>query len=325
MTENTGTASLSAYTTPKPLLSVVVTVGVLRRRALRCIDAILAQQDAPPMQVIVADVDPGQGPIDRPGIVYLPLPGCDSINRAKAAGARLATAPVVAFLEDHCVPQPGWAAAVHQAFLLNPGLAAAAYSFGNLNPVNWVSRSFLLLAYGPWMGPAESGPVPTPSWMNVAYSREVLDKAPDLVDWMGCEGLFLHQLATQGARFWHAAGARVLHLNHPSLIGSAKDSACWQRVFASTRVRVERWNWFRRLFYFFAAVPLSPPIITFRLARRMWTRPGFRGQFLSALPLIYFVYTWGAFSEALGYVAGIGDAGQRTIFVETGDPRGESR
>ena len=99
----------------------------------------------------------------------------------------------------------------------------------------------------------------------------------------------------------------------------------FRSVFASTRVRVERWNWFRRLFYFFAAVPLSPPIITFRLARRMWTRPAFRGQFLSALPLIYFVYTWGAFSEALGYVAGIGDAGQKTIFVETGDPRGEPR
>lgn len=304
---------------------MVVTIGVLRRRALRCIDALLSQLDAPPLQIVVADLAPHLGPPDRPGTDYLPLPEARSIAEAKAAGARRAYAPVIAFLEDHCVPQPGWAAAVHRAFTAHPEVAAVAYAFENLNPVNWVSRSFLLLAYGPWMAPAVSGPVATPSWMNVAYRKPVLDQAADPVAWMQCEGLFLHRLRQSGAKFWHAGDALVRHLNHPRLLGSARDSACWQRLFAATRAEVDGWNWFRRIAYSGGAVPFSPSIIAFRLGQRIWTtRPEMRGAFLRALPLILFVYTWGAFSEALGYVAGAGGSARHSIYIETGDPRGEA-
>ena len=323
MTENLGTADQSVYSADAPLLSVVVTIGALRRRALRCLDALLAQTGAPPLQIVVVDAAPEFGPPDRPGLDYLPLPACPSINAAKAAGALRARAPVVAFLEDHCVPEPGWAAALHRVFTEQPEVAAAAYAFANLNPVNWVSRSFLLLAYGPWMAPVASGPIPTPSWMNVAYRRQVLEQAGGLTDWMGCEGLFLHRLARNGAKFWQAGDALVRHLNHPGLLGSARDSACWQRLFAATRVRVDHWSWFRRLAYFCGAVPFSPSIIAWRLGRRLWTRPELRGAFFRALPLILFVYTYGAFSEALGYLAGPGGAPRKTIYVETGDPRGE--
>lgn len=322
--EKVGAMELSNYSPGEPRLSVVVTIGMLRRRAQRCLDAIEGQAGGPAMEVVVVDVCPEAGRIGGPGVEYLALPDCESINAAKAAGARRAKAPIIAFLEDHCVPEPGWAAAVERAFAENPGVAAVAYCFGNLNPVNWVSRSFLLLAYGPWMGPARSGPVTTPSWMNVAYSRKTLEGAGDLAQWMGCEGLYLHRLQEAGATFWHASDAEVRHLNHPSLLGSARDSACWQRLFAANRVKAEQWGWLRRIAYFGGAVPFSPWVIAYRLGRRMWARPGMRWEYVKALPLILFVFTWGAFSEAMGYVAGEGDAGKRTIYVETGDPRGEA-
>ena len=35
-----------------------------------------------------------------------------STAAARAAGVRAARAPIVAFVEDHCFPQPGWAAAL---------------------------------------------------------------------------------------------------------------------------------------------------------------------------------------------------------------------
>ena len=324
MIENLGKEQLSNHTAGGPLMSVIVTIGERRRRGLRCIDAIQAQRGAPPMQIIVVDVFPSGGHLGRSGIDYLPLPGCESINAAKAAGAGRATAPVMAFLEDHCVPEPGWAAAVHRAFTQNPEVAAVAYSFGNLNPVNWVSRSFLVLAYGPWMGPAPSGPVSTPSWMNVAYHRKTLATVPDLAAWFGCEGLFLHRIKVAGAKFWHAGDAEVRHLNHPGLLGSARDSACWQRLFAATRVEIDGWGWFRRIAYALGTIPFGPSLITFRLARRLWARPEMRSQLVKALPLVFFVYTWGSFSEVLGYIAGAGDAPSRTIYVETGDPRGEA-
>lgn len=307
-----------------PVISVVVTIGARRWRALRCLEALTRQVGAPPLQILVMDSEPQLGAPDLAGIEHVPCADCPSIPHAKAEGFALSRAPIVAFLEDHCVPQPGWAAAIASAFAEQPDLAAVAYAFGNLNPVNWVSRSFLLLAYGPWMAPVASGPIPTPSWMNVAYARRVLCEAPNLVHWFSCEGLFLHQLKDKGAKFWQAGEAHVKHLNHPFLFGSARDSAVWQRIFAAARVEIEDWSWPRRMLYAAAAVPCSPSIIIWRLTRRLWTRPEMRARIVSALPLLFFVYTWGAFSEALGYIAGSGDASRLSFEIETGDPRGEA-
>jgi len=303
-------------------LSVVVTIGERRWRARRCLEALLNQDGSPPFEIIVMDHTPHLGGIDFNGLRYIPCPEAASICHAKALGAAQARAPVVDFPEDHCVPQAGWAAAIARAFAEHPEVSAVAYAFENLNPVNWVSRSFLLLAYGPWMAPVASGPIATPSWMNVAYRRVILAAELDLARFLACEGLFLHRLRQAGHRFWQAGDARVRHLNHPGLLGSARDSAVWQRLFAATRADVEQWGWPRRLLYFCAAVPLSPSIIAWRLSRRLWARPEMRGPLLRSLPLVLSVYTYGAFSEALGYVAGPGDPAL-TFWIETGDPRGE--
>jgi hypothetical protein len=285
--------------------------------------ALLAQENAPLLQIIVMDSEPQLGLPELPGIEHVACGDWASIPEAKAQGVALAKAPLVALLEDHCVPSPGWAAAIYRAFEEHPEVGAVAYAFENLNPVNWVSRSFLVLAYGPWMAPVSSGYIPTPSWMNVAYRKQVLE-GKDLVSWFSCEGLYLHQLHASGAKFWQAGDALVSHLNHPNLLGSARDSAVWQRLFAGARAEREQWGWPRRWLYFFAAVPLSPAIITWRLGRRLWERPEMRLRFLSSLPLIYFVYTFGAFAEACGYVLGVGDALRLTFEIETGDPRGEA-
>lgn len=307
-----------------PKISVVITIGARRWRALRCLKALLAQEEAPRMQIIVMDSEPQLGLPDLPGIEHVPCRDCASIPHAKTQGVRQARADVIAFIEDHCVPAPGWAAAIYAAVEAHPEVSAFAYTFDNLNPVNWVSRSFFLLAYGPWIGPLPSGYIPTPSWMNVTYRKSTLLAAENLVHWFSCEGLFLHRLQQSGAKFWQTSEARVSHLNHPSAIDSGKDSAVWQRLTASVRVEVDQWNWPRRLLYFVAAVPLSPAVITWRLGKRLWSRPDLRWQFIAGLPLIYFVYSFGAFAEAAGYVAGPGDAARRTFEIETGDPRGEA-
>ncbi len=310
-----------------PQLSVVVTIGERRWRAWRCLKAILQQTGVADVQVIVMDSRPDLGvpALEGPtrGLEYYACPDALSIPHAKAVGAQFARADIVAFLEDHCVPQSGWAAAVVSAFRARPNVAAVAYAFENLNPVNWVSRSFLVLAYGPWMAPVRSGPIRSPSKMNVAYARGVLRAAPNLAKWFSGEVTSLQQLGANGAEFWQAGNARVRHLNHPELVRCARDSAVWQRLLAATRVEVEAWGWPRRCFYFLAAVPLSPSIIACRLFWRLWGRPEMRQAFFTSLPLILLVHTYGAFAEAMGYVAGVGDAARRTFDIETSDPRGE--
>lgn len=275
------------------------------------------------MQIIVVDSEPQLGAPGLNGIQYIPCPDCPSIPHARALGVQFASAPIVAFLEDHCVAQPGWAPAVASAFAANPNIAVVAYAFENLNPVNWISRSCAVLAFGPWMAPVPSGPIEKASCTNVAYRKEILAGARSLAQWFTCEDAHLEALRRSGVQFWQAGEARVKHLNHPCLPGLVRNASVWQRLIAATRVQVGNWPWPRRILHAIAAVPCSPLIIIWRLGRSLWGRKEIRRQFIVALPLMYFFYTWGAFSEALGYVAGSGNAARRTFEIETGDPRGE--
>jgi hypothetical protein len=303
-------------------LSVIIVVGRQRLRAEQCIEALLKQDNPPPMELIVIDVAPEAEPprwASSATVRHIPRPETESMAEAKAIGARLAHSEFIAFLEDHCHPGPGWASAVRHAFKCD--VDVVAYAFKNLNPVNYTSRAFLVLAYGPWLAPAESGPVSSPSWMNVAYRAAVLrryfDRLPLLFE---CETLLHKELRLAGSRFWHESAAEVAHLNHPRLRGSCRDSAVWQRLFAAARVSHENWGLPRRLLYA-AGSPLSPAVIAWRLGRRMWARPSMRGTFLKSLPLMLAVYSYGSLNESRGYLFGRGNAGRESIEVETADPR----
>jgi hypothetical protein len=309
--------------TDPPKLSVVVVIGALRERADRGIEALLAQRDAPPLEIVVVDVMPPPSPpawARHPRVVHTPAAGAASVMEAKALGARTARADFVAFLEDHCHASPRWAAEVWHGF--EQGADLVAYAFSTMNPVTYVSRSFLVLAYGPWMSPVTTGWVPTASWMNVAYRaswlRPLLD---ELGTWMSCEPLLHARLRAGGARCWQAAEAHVHHVNHPRLIGACRDSAVWQRVFAATRVRVEGFGPARRLLYGLTVPLAAPVLILARLARKMSRNGAHRRAFWKAVPALLAIYTWGSLHEALGYLFGMGDAARDTLEIETADPR----
>jgi hypothetical protein len=311
----------------EPILSVVVLIGSQRERAIEAVNRLLAQNPSVPLEVIVVDAAPEAGALpwlDRPEIRHVPMAELASIAEGKVAGARLARGRHLAFLEDHCHAEPGWAAAVVEGF--EQGADVVAYAFGNLNPVNYVSRAFLLLAYGPWSSPVASGFIESPSWMNVAYRadliREHLDELGDLLQ---CESLFQASLRRRGLRFWQAGKAEVRHLNHTRLLGACRDCAAWQRLFAATRARVQGWTLSHWVIHAAAAPWLSPTVIAWRLGRRLWARRELRLPFLRSLPLIMAVYHYGSFHEALGCLFGPGSAERDSVEVETGDPRSPRR
>src|SRR5688572_462153 len=78
-----------------------------------------------------------------------------SIAIANAAGVRQARAPVVAFAEDHCFPEPDWAAALLDAH--RGSYAVVGPAFRNVNPRSTVSWCDFLIGYAPWMEPVEAG------------------------------------------------------------------------------------------------------------------------------------------------------------------------
>lgn len=89
-----------------------------------CLAALAAQRaDGIPFEVIVVDNGSRTLPAVPPGVRLLaePAPGP---GPARTTGALAALAPVVAFVDADCRPDPGWIAAIDQAFA-DPGAEVA--------------------------------------------------------------------------------------------------------------------------------------------------------------------------------------------------------
>src|SRR5205823_3016543 len=90
----------------------------------RCLAALLAQNLAPAdYEIIVAD-DAASDETRRivelsaavPAARYVPVTGRHGPAAARNRGWRAARAPIVAFTDDDCVPDPGWLGAGLRAF-----------------------------------------------------------------------------------------------------------------------------------------------------------------------------------------------------------------
>ena len=79
---------------------------------------------------------------------------------------------IVAFVEDHCFPTPGWAEALLRAH--ERAWAGVGPVVLNANPKRTLSWANLLIEYGPWLHPRERGTVSHIPGHNSSYSLVVL-------------------------------------------------------------------------------------------------------------------------------------------------------
>src|SRR5436305_2992531 len=168
-----------------PAMSVVVVIGAQRGRALRWLEAVSRQTVAGQLEAIVVDTRPEERPLETAGDCRVDVVSWPSrsYGEARAAGVNAARSEIVAFLEDHCCPRPGWAEAVIEAF--RQPCAAVGYAITNANPESWVSRVTHLATYGEWESP-RGGDVTSLPGGNVAYRREILldlgDQLPAMLE-----------------------------------------------------------------------------------------------------------------------------------------------
>ena len=92
---------------------------------------------------------------------------------AKAAGVAAATAPLVAFMEDHSYPEPCWAEALIEAHRRGD-FAAVGPVLLNANPGSAVSWGGFLVYYGPWMAARPQQEVRHLPGNQSCYRRDVL-------------------------------------------------------------------------------------------------------------------------------------------------------
>ncbi|MEB3200078.1 MAG: glycosyltransferase [Synechococcaceae cyanobacterium] len=295
----------------RPALSVIL-IAFDGGSALASVLRALQAQTVQPLLELVLVVAGGQPMQLEPawiagfhGVQLLERPALEAVGTAYACGVRAAHADVVAFSEDHCLPEPGWAEALLAAH--HPAVAAVGPSLRNANPGNAVSWADMLIGYGPWLAPVPGGAVSFLPGHNSSYRRSILlAYGETLAAFLDQETLLHWDLRRRGYRLLLQASAVVAHTNFGTLHPWLPVQFRCGRRFAAARASLNRWSRPQRWLYGLAA-PLIPPLRLWRTlaAHRLRSpqlRPLPRGTWLlTALGLGV-----DALGQALGYWAGPG-------------------
>ncbi len=286
-------------------LSAAVVVGDLRERAQRTLDALGAQTAAESMEVVVVDIGPADAPdLPTPAgmpVTYVRMPAGGSFAAARGEAARRASTPVVAYLEDHAVPDRRWAAAVARAH--EGPWAAVGYAFTNANPESFGSRVSHIADYGPWAYPAPHGPLRLLPGNNVAYKREALLSLGDrLDDLLVVDFNVQDELRSQGLGTYLESGALVAHENFTRVTELYAANYSYTRLMAMTRAA--GWSRARRMAYGLLVPVAVPAMKLARLLRSLRGRRRLWGTVALVLPFVVANYAWSSIGEARGYLGG---------------------
>lgn len=299
-----------------PQLTVVLVAGSQRKRAQRVVDALALQTAVQSIELVIVDL--GRAGARRLEVsaqlqhTVLARPDIGRWGAARAAGARVARAPVVAFIEDHCFPVPDWAEIVIDAH--RGPWVAVGYAFTNANPETYVSRSSLMARYGNFVHPALRGPAPILSGNNISYKLALLlEFGPELDTLLAIDFNLQELLGARGEPMFVEARALAAHQNFTSVIKESVTGHHYCRLLAARRAETQSWSMLRRLIHGLGAPLGSPAIRVARLLMGLRGRPGLLPTVLAGLPVILAEYTWDAVGESLGYLLGAGDSERSTL------------
>jgi len=246
------------------------------------------------------------------GIHIVEIGDMTSTARARAAGVRRATAPVVAFVEDHSFPARGWAEALIQAH--RKPWAAVGPMMANANPNSLVSWTNLIIEYAEWMEPVPAGVREHLPGHNGTYKRDLLLEYGDRLEAMlEAESILQWDLQAKGHQLYLEPAAKTYHQNFSTPFSWIPLRVDGGRLFAASRART--WSPLRRLLYAFSA-PLIP-FVRFRRIVSELRRPGRARHLLPrVLPLLFAGLVADGTGEMIGYACGGGNAMKRLSDME---------
>ena len=226
----------------------------------------------------------------------------DNVDIAAAVGIRAAAAPVVAIVEDHAYPEPGWAEAVLKAHATGDW-AVVGSTVCNANPRSPLSWTNQCMAYGPYTEPTRRGKAVRVSRHNVTYKRAALEPYFDELEPLFARGGgIIERLVKDGAELYLEPDARVRHVN-PSRLGStATLRVQGGRLAAARRADREKWSLPKRLVYAAASpgIPLARGKV---LLPKLWQH---RRSALWLYPAVAVGLSLDAAGQALGFLRGRG-------------------
>jgi len=236
------------------------------------------------------------------------------LANAKAVAVPEASAPIVAFAEDHCFPEPGWAEALIAAH--RRGYQVVGPVMGNANPATALSWAGLFLHYGCCLQPVLSEQCTNLPWHNTSYRRNLLlEYGSDLAVMLLAEGILFDDLRAKGHKLHIEVAAKTDHVNI-SILSSWLRHAFWGgKLFGAMRAQKNRWSVWNRFVYIAAAL-LIPPLRLFRTLRVI-RRAGRNTSLLRLIPSILSGLLPHALGEIAGYAIGLDNTAERYSYYET--------
>ena len=308
-----------------PELSVILVVDGQRERAAAALRSLLEQSPVDRMEILLFDLGPeGCRPLpnsDHPSVRMTRAGREYLLAGARARGVRVARAPIVAFIEEHCLAQPGWAEAIIQANWER--WAGVGCDFVSANPDSGSSDKAFRMTYGIYVRPAPArGPTNFISGQNSAFKRDVLLRYDDQLDLMMDADLVLQKKMTdEGHQLFHEPAAKIAHRNENTLPSLAVGAFYWNWCFGNVRAQVFKWSVPHKAF----RIAVAPLIPWFRLAKLSLSMarqgPATMLRFIGDLPYIVAIHHCSVAGQVAGLLNKLDTGARRFSHFEMNEPR----
>ncbi len=302
-------------------LSVVVAPVVDGSFLPPCLEALQAQRDPPPMEVIVP-VDESIRGVDslrraHPGVRFPHVAGTaalgmskeiglahEAIDRRRAAGLSLAGAPIVALTDEQARPHPDWCARLVEAHQASPAVIGGAIENANDRLLNW---ALYFSDASRYQNPLPEGRARYVSDVNVSYKKEALDDVSDVWRHTYNEVAVHDAIRERGGTLWLRPDLIVYQDRGAMRLAYVlRERLAWARLYAGRRCA--RISAPKRLLLALAS-PLLGGLLLWRQATLAIRRGSHKRAFLRALPLLALMDLIRGVGELIGYVTGRATAG----------------
>jgi glycosyltransferase involved in cell wall biosynthesis len=301
-----------------PAMSVVVITPDSYETVRKTIRHLRAQRVRDRLEIVLVAPDAGKLAADEKelrdfqGLRVVEIGDMLSTARARAAGVRAASAPIVAFVEDHAFPAPGWAEALIGAH--QNGWAAVGPVMANANPRSLTSWVNLAVEYSQWLEPQTGGEREHLPGHNGSYKRALLFEYGDrLEEMLDAESVLHWDLRAKGHGLYLEPKARTFHQNFSIFLPSITLRFQGGRLFAAARAR--RWPHRRRLL-FMCGAPLIPLVRFIRIVHDLRRGDGSRRLLPRIVPGLFAALIFDGLGEMVGYSLGPGRAMEKLSDME---------
>lgn len=271
------------------------------------------------MEIIVIDLAARPTPplATRPDVCtnYIVPEKNISWAQGRAQAVRLANTPIVAFIEDHCCADPGWAEALVRAH--QGPWVCVGYAFTNPNPKSYLARATIMAEYGMWLHPATSGPASVLPSHNISYKREPLISLGNELEILLTPDFGAYQQFTRrGLKMYLESAALVGHFSDKYVRDQIAASFAFSRLLGARRAQTQKWSLRKRIFYSGLTPFAAPAFALWRLVASLRNKHSLWGTLVIALPIIFLRFPVSGLGEATGYLFGEGSSDEGVRIAE---------